>query len=863
MKKQLLLRFVLLLITFTSCSDTTRFEVPKELGTEQNEQLQKMLLQVENGEVELITIQELKDNFFKSRRATKITQKYLVKGYVTSSDESGNFYKAFYMQDHFKNPTSGLKVSVNKSNSYTQFNVGREVYVYLENLYVGESDRAGDNEVTIGGFVKQEDTRLDPISENQLQKHVLRSTTTEQLIPLEIALTDIKDTHVGLFVKIQEVQFAKNELGNRYFDPKRDYDTERTIQFCNSLRYNELKLETSEFANFAKAKLPEGNGSISAIVIKDYARELRLAINSLEDVAMNDTRCSLTIDDLAEFTVKDLRSLFTDNEIIIEQDAKIKVVITSDVSKGNIDAENAFAQDTSAGIALHFDTPHDLKLGDEIEIAVKGLILTQNNGLLQLNLTKEAVFSHVEGTIHTPKTITIEEALGGTFESSLVKIEGVQFKDITKTYSGTNIFTSDCINELPIFISDEASFSSKKVNTKKGDIIGILTNNNGVHIHVRDKNDIQFTEEYGCGPTAAQQKSLSEIRALYTGNEITIRENSKIKVVVTSDVSNGNIDPKNAFAQDASAGIALHFDAPHNLKLGDEIEVYLKDVVLAETNGLLALTLSKENILNKTVGTVPNPVIVTIEEALSGTFESTLVKIEGVQLKDITKKYSGTNIFTSNCVNKLIAHVSDNASFSSEQVSDQKGYVIGVLTNANGVQIHLRNSYDINFDKTHTCITPKDEEEDNNDKDDNETVTGKFNFEDITTISTSYDTTETLTAPDGTLLSFIARTNLGKYAIDNQGLMLKDEEHIKISFPNGVKQLKFKYRGAFTNASDRIVIVYEGDENSTNELVSKTFAFDTNVETLTIELNKTEAYTITIKGGTSKQIVIDDIEWTN
>ena len=89
-----------------------------------------------------MTISEVK-NLFVGGEVNEIESNLVVRGYVSSSDFSGNFYKEFYMQDEIENPTAGIKVSINQVDSYNQFNVGREVYIKLQGLSIGETN-SGD-----------------------------------------------------------------------------------------------------------------------------------------------------------------------------------------------------------------------------------------------------------------------------------------------------------------------------------------------------------------------------------------------------------------------------------------------------------------------------------------------------------------------------------------------------------------------------------------------------------------------------------------------------------------------------------------------------------------------------------------------
>lgn len=179
----------------------------------------------------------------------------------------------------------------------------------------------------------------------------------------------------------------------------------------------------------------------------------------------------------------------------------------------------------------------------------------------------------------------------------------------------------------------------------------------------------------------------------------------------------------------------------------------------------------------------------------------------------------------------------------------QEVVVTGTFKTYSGTkQIQVKSGNDITFKTSGTKPT---------------TTEGKFDFENTATKSTSYTNTETLTNGDVSL-TYKARTDVDTYGIEGKGLMLRNSEYIKITFSSGVKQVKFAYKGAFTNKDKRKVIVYEGDENSTQDsskLKEQEFAFDATGE-VSLDLNKTGSYTITIKGGTTRQIVIDNITWT-
>ena len=144
-----LLTLLFLLITFNSCVEDDDYSIPNSIGLEENQSLNLLLDEINSNEVDLLTIGQVK-NLFVSGQAVNIESSIAVKGYVVSSDLTGNFYKEFYIQDEPSNPTAGLKVVINQVDSYNQFNIGREVYIRLQNLYIGETN-SGDGVIAIGG----------------------------------------------------------------------------------------------------------------------------------------------------------------------------------------------------------------------------------------------------------------------------------------------------------------------------------------------------------------------------------------------------------------------------------------------------------------------------------------------------------------------------------------------------------------------------------------------------------------------------------------------------------------------------------------------------------------------------------------
>ncbi len=284
----------IILITFLtianfSCVQDDDYSIPESLGIEENQDLSQLLDQINNGDVDLMTISQVK-SFFVDGEVTLIESNIAVKGYVVSSDMTGNFYKEFYMQDEPENPTAGIKVVLNQVDSYNQFNIGREVYIKLQNLYIGETN-SGDGVTAIGGSANQYGNEIEEITGNMATSSILRSSMTSEIIPLSLNLSQINDSYIGTFVSAQDVQFPNTLSGLTYVNPYDDYDTQRDLESC--VDSGSIKVETSAYASFQDNVLPtQGSGTLSGVVTKSYDGDERvMMLNTTDDVMFDSSRC--------------------------------------------------------------------------------------------------------------------------------------------------------------------------------------------------------------------------------------------------------------------------------------------------------------------------------------------------------------------------------------------------------------------------------------------------------------------------------------------------------------------------------------------------------------------------------------------
>jgi len=435
----------------------------------------------------------------------EFTDDTTVYGYVISDDREGNFFKVLTIQDKPENPTVGLEVRIDDTNLSARYNVGRKVYINLKGLALSKYFAS----FQIGSLNGNSTDRIDT---SEYLNHIERSTEIVDIVPTTLTIGELTDNHINTLVKIEGLQ--AQEKGLTYADPDPNNTSSVNRYFTSCETFESIIMRTSGFTTFKAHPIPDKKGSVTAILGK-FSSDYQLFIRDTNDVDFTDEYgCNTPPTDA---TLSEVKDFYTGSgEATVTKNLKIKVVITSDLAAGNLHALSAFAQDATAGIALRFSEDHNLNLGDEVEIAVGGAKLSEYNDLLQLNISPSSIINQTTGTLPTPEVITFAQALTGNYEGKLVQIDGVQFNDNAKTYSGNNELIAECDGTpLTAYVRNDASFANNNVSDKKGTITGVMTVYKGTaQIYLRNETDVNFTEDYttcGGGGTTTNTIFFSEL----------------------------------------------------------------------------------------------------------------------------------------------------------------------------------------------------------------------------------------------------------------------------------------------------------------------------------------------------------------
>lgn len=500
---RILLISIIVISTFSTCVKDGDFETPN----------------VDCAEPEITattTIQQVKE-MYTFGGAKIIETDLIIEGYVVSSDKSGNIYKSISIQDKPENPTAAIKISINQTNIYTRYNVGRKIYVKLKGLAVGYSFGSVQIGVATGDG-------LEGILASELDKYIVRSCEVVEIIPKKVAISELNKDMLEMLIEIENVQFKANELGKAYGNADNTATVNRVLESvdisCNFL--DEIIVRNSGFANFKNNMLPEGKGSVVAI-FSNYYDDFQLYLRDTDDVKLTEPRCDYANTFQSTITLAEIREMYkgTMVEFGISNNYVVEGYVISSDENGSFEKKLVIqdaVENTTAGIQILVNLKgifEHYKLGDKVFVKLNKLYMAKKDGVLTVGFPKGTTITEIEEdkiadfiynsdvnfTI-IPKEILISEVVNPALENTLVKVKNVQLTQnelgsAFTYFSGTNngfrtLETCNLSTKLSVFTNGKATFSNDLFPQGKGNISGVLSN----VLELRTVSDVQFSEPY-------------------------------------------------------------------------------------------------------------------------------------------------------------------------------------------------------------------------------------------------------------------------------------------------------------------------------------------------------------------------------
>lgn len=228
------------------------------------------------------SISELK-NLHTNGMVEQIIEDKIIRGIVVADDRSGNFYKSIVIEDS----TGGISLSLDRYDLYTDYPIGREIFIKIKGLYLGDYNKL----IQMGGGVDRSGTApaLAPIAATLFDQYITRGSFSNKISPVEVSVANLNDNYQNMLIQINNCQFAITDTSKTFALAGQSSPSavNYTMSTCEG---DKIILRNSNYADFASFNLPNGNGNITAIYTV-YGTTKQLYIRDTSDTPFYGLRC--------------------------------------------------------------------------------------------------------------------------------------------------------------------------------------------------------------------------------------------------------------------------------------------------------------------------------------------------------------------------------------------------------------------------------------------------------------------------------------------------------------------------------------------------------------------------------------------
>lgn len=221
------------------------------------------------------TIAQFKTQFGNTDLA-EITENVVIKGIVSSSDQSGNIFKKLYIQDE----TGAISIGIAIKELYKTYKPGQEIFIECKGLHVGKYGgvlQVGQKFLNTKTNIWQ----IGQMSEAEAVTHIFKKQDPGALVsPTITDIASITPDMLDKLVTIKNVTFTNG--GTNVYATK-NANNAPTMEELKDAQNNVISIATSAYASFAATTLPTGPVTITAI-LSQYNGTWQLIIVDLKDV---------------------------------------------------------------------------------------------------------------------------------------------------------------------------------------------------------------------------------------------------------------------------------------------------------------------------------------------------------------------------------------------------------------------------------------------------------------------------------------------------------------------------------------------------------------------------------------------------
>lgn len=180
-------------------------------------------------------------------QAVRVDAPMVLKGTVSSSDQSGNIYKSLYIQDE----TGGIELKIGKNGLYNEYKPGQTIYVKMTGLMVGmygykSGNYGGNGMVQIG--------LEDPTGEYEtayfevdyaIKRHIFRGKIGPAVKPVVLKENQLPTKnatlatcpYIGKVVTIKGLKYANETFTLLYIDSNKEHSNSSNRVFLSDQQW--------------------------------------------------------------------------------------------------------------------------------------------------------------------------------------------------------------------------------------------------------------------------------------------------------------------------------------------------------------------------------------------------------------------------------------------------------------------------------------------------------------------------------------------------------------------------------------------------------------------------------------------------
>ncbi|MDD5892479.1 MAG: DUF5689 domain-containing protein [Bacteroidales bacterium] len=177
-----------------------------------------------------ITIQDLCKTYI-TGYPDNMTGNYIIEGKVISTDQPGNFYKSFYIQDE----TAGIEIKIGKNSLYSDYHEGQTIYVKCNDLCLGMYGyKDGQGMVQIGAEDKSGKYETSYIeSQLMIDQHIFRGEMGDPVEPVVVEESQLPssgdcqktNSFLGKLVTLKGLTYTDQVFVLMYPDSSRPHES--------------------------------------------------------------------------------------------------------------------------------------------------------------------------------------------------------------------------------------------------------------------------------------------------------------------------------------------------------------------------------------------------------------------------------------------------------------------------------------------------------------------------------------------------------------------------------------------------------------------------------------------------------------